>query len=78
MRIIVENEQEAALIQSLCDVALKSGGLGNMNAVQNILTSVEKENGDRKPALETGEKKQGTKKKAEGKERRDKKTKKQA
>ena len=40
MEIIVENEQEKQLVTALCDVALKSGGLQNIQGVQIILKSI--------------------------------------
>ncbi len=41
MKIIVENEQEKQLIESMCDIALKAGGLRNYNEVGMIMRSIE-------------------------------------
>lgn len=40
MIINVESQETANLLRQLCDVALKAGGLQNMNAVLNILNSI--------------------------------------
>ena len=40
MKIIVENEREQKLIEQLCDVALRAGGLSNDPAVHVILSSI--------------------------------------
>lgn len=41
MRVIVENEQERQLITSLCDVALRAGGVRNLKEVEIVLSSIE-------------------------------------
>lgn len=41
MKIIVENNQERQLITSLCDVALRAGGVKNLKEVEIILNSIE-------------------------------------
>lgn len=40
MKFIVDKEAKQALTQ-LCDMALKQGGLQNLQAIQAVLTSVE-------------------------------------
>ena len=40
MRIIVESKEEQDLIRSLCDIALKAGGISNLNGVGIILAAV--------------------------------------
>lgn len=40
MKIIVENEQERQLITSLCDVALRAGGVRNLKEVEIVLNSI--------------------------------------
>ena len=42
MKIIVENQREQQLIESMCDVVLRAGGIKNMAEVQLILNSIEK------------------------------------
>lgn len=41
MKIIVNNEQERQLITSLCDVALRAGGIKNLKEVEIVLNSIE-------------------------------------
>lgn len=41
MKIIVENNQERQLIESLCDVALRAGGVRNLKEVEIVLNSIE-------------------------------------
>ena len=41
MRIIVDNDIEKQLIISLCDVALKAGGVRNLKETEKILASIE-------------------------------------
>lgn len=41
MKIIVENNQERQLITSLCDVALRAGGIKNLKEVEMVLNSIE-------------------------------------
>ena len=41
MKIIVENNQERQLITSLCDVALRAGGVRNLKEVEIVLNSIE-------------------------------------
>ena len=40
MKILVDDEARK-LVQQLCDVALKAGGLGNMNPVLTVLKGME-------------------------------------
>jgi hypothetical protein len=40
MKIIVENEQEKQIIASMCDIALKAGGLRNYDEVGRIMNSI--------------------------------------
>ena len=42
MKIIVENQKEHQLIESLCDVALRAGGVKNIKEVSLVLNSIEK------------------------------------
>jgi len=42
MKFIVDKEARDAL-QGLCDIALKSGGIQNLSAVQIILASIQEE-----------------------------------
>ncbi len=46
MKIIAESETEEKLIQSLCDIALKAGGIGNLQHVETILNSMERATDD--------------------------------
>ena len=40
--MIIKADKEARVaIEQLCDIALKAGGLSNMNGIGNILKSVE-------------------------------------
>ncbi len=41
MKIIIESKDDRALIVSLCDVALKAGGMNSKNGVDYILASME-------------------------------------
>jgi len=41
MKIIVENERERQMITSLCDVALRAGGIRNLKEVEIVLNSIE-------------------------------------
>ena len=41
MRIIVENQQEKQIIESLCDIALRVGGIKNLKETQIILNAIE-------------------------------------
>lgn len=41
MKIIVENEQERQMILSMCDVALRAGGIKNLKEVEIVLNSIE-------------------------------------
>lgn len=40
--VILADKEGSEMIQGLCDVALKSGGIGNLNAVQSTLSSLKK------------------------------------
>ena len=40
MKIILENDDDRVLIDSICDVALKGGGLKNLEGVQVIRQSI--------------------------------------
>jgi len=40
MKIIVDNEKEKQLIESLCDVALRAGGVRNIQEVNLVLASI--------------------------------------
>ena len=42
MKIIVENDKEKKVIESMCDIALKAGGVANLNEVNNVLASIVK------------------------------------
>ncbi len=42
MRIIVDNDRERQLIESMCDVALRAGGIKNLDEVNLIINSIEK------------------------------------
>ena len=48
MKIIVDNKQEEALMQSLCDVALRVEGLKNLTGVQIVLAAIEVKKPDNK------------------------------
>ena len=58
MQIIVENENDKRIIIELCDVALKSNGMANKNAVDYILQSIKEpeddtaEKSDDKPVVD--------------------------
>jgi hypothetical protein len=54
MKIIVKNEQEKQIIVSMCDIALKAGGLRNYNEVGIVMQSIEME----KPELKKENKKE--------------------
>lgn len=41
MKIIVNNNQERQLIESMCDIALRSGGIKNLKEVEMVLSSIE-------------------------------------
>jgi len=41
MRILVFNEKERLLVESMCDVALRAGGIKNMREVVAILEAIE-------------------------------------
>ena len=43
MKIIVENQREQQLVESMCDVVLRAGGIKNMAEVQLVLGSIEKQ-----------------------------------
>lgn len=49
MRIIVNSEKENQLINSFCDLALKAGGVQNLNEVNMIQASIEKAYTPKKP-----------------------------
>jgi len=42
---IEADEEGVQVIQKLCDIALRSGGLQNMNAVEEIMAAVAPKNG---------------------------------
>lgn len=41
MKIIVENERERRLVESMCDVALRAGGIKNWKEVNIIIDAIE-------------------------------------
>ncbi len=41
MRIIIDNKKERELIESMCDVALRAGGIKNLAEVNGIIASIE-------------------------------------
>ncbi len=43
MKIIVKNDGEKVLIESMCDIALKAGGIANLKGINNILASIKME-----------------------------------
>ena len=54
MKIILENDDDRVLIDSICDVALKGGGLKNLEGVQIIRQSIV-DNSKKKPEDEKRE-----------------------
>ncbi len=43
MKITVAGKQERLLIESLCDLALKEGGMKNLLGVERVLNAIEDE-----------------------------------
>lgn len=41
MKIIVDNKQEKELIMSMCNVALRTGGIQNLDEVNKIVAAIE-------------------------------------
>ena len=58
MKIIVDNKQEEALMQSLCDVALRVEGLKNLTGVQIVLAAIEVKKPEKKKPEKKPEKRQ--------------------
>ncbi len=52
MKIIVENQKERQLIESLCDIALRAGGVKNLKEVSSILNSIENKKKEKKNATD--------------------------
>lgn len=40
MKIIVDNPRERQIIESMCDVVLRAGGIKNMKEVQVVLDAI--------------------------------------